>query len=101
MALAMVAEDAEVNYVLGELFTEKGNELYVHPAEKYLDETEILCFYEVLLRARMRRELIVGYKANSMDKPVLNPTDKLKRCFSREHTQAFIVIAEEFVTDDA
>ena len=36
MALAMVAESPEVNTILAELFTEEGNELYVHPADRYL-----------------------------------------------------------------
>ena len=36
MALAMVAENPEVNTILSELFTPDGNELYVHPASRYL-----------------------------------------------------------------
>ena len=36
MALAMVAENPEVNDILSELFTPDGNELYVHPASRYL-----------------------------------------------------------------
>ena len=36
MALAMVAENPEVNDILSELFTPDGNELYVHPASRSL-----------------------------------------------------------------
>lgn len=36
MALAMVAENPDVNDILSELFTPDGNELYVHPASRYL-----------------------------------------------------------------
>ena len=36
MALAMVAENPEVNDILSELFTPDGNELYVHPSSRYL-----------------------------------------------------------------
>lgn len=44
MALAMVAENPEVNDILSELFTPDGNELYVHPASRYLRcATLVLC----------------------------------------------------------
>lgn len=36
MTLAMVSESREVNTILKELFTPEGNELYVHPASRYL-----------------------------------------------------------------
>ena len=36
MALAMVAESPAVNVILAELFTVDGNELYIHPAGRYL-----------------------------------------------------------------
>ena len=36
MTLAMVSESREVNTILKELFTPEGNELYVHPAARYL-----------------------------------------------------------------
>lgn len=40
MALAMVAESADVNHVLQELFSEYGSEFYLRPAEKYLASGE-------------------------------------------------------------
>ncbi len=36
MTLAMVSESREVNTILKELFAPEGNELYVHPAARYL-----------------------------------------------------------------
>lgn len=36
MALSMVAESADVNHVLQELFSEEGAEFYLRPAEKYI-----------------------------------------------------------------
>ena len=36
MTLAMVSESREVNTILKELFNPEGNELYVHPASRYL-----------------------------------------------------------------
>ncbi|GLT56598.1 hypothetical protein SLA2020_296290 [Shorea laevis] len=38
MALAMVAEDRQINDVLEELFAEEGNELQIRQADLYLDE---------------------------------------------------------------
>lgn len=38
MALAMVSESADVNVVLGELFSENGNELYCMPVHKYMQQ---------------------------------------------------------------
>ncbi|KFK26629.1 hypothetical protein AALP_AA8G273500 [Arabis alpina] len=40
MALAMVAEDKQINRVLKELFAEKGNELCIRPAEFYIYDQE-------------------------------------------------------------
>uniref|UniRef100_A0A453MGS1 RCK N-terminal domain-containing protein n=1 Tax=Aegilops tauschii subsp. strangulata TaxID=200361 RepID=A0A453MGS1_AEGTS len=51
MALAMVAEDRQINYVLEELFAEQGNELQIRQSDLYLREDEELNFFEVMLRA--------------------------------------------------
>ena len=44
MTLAMVSESREVNTILKELFTPEGNELYVHPASRYLRSGTSLAF---------------------------------------------------------
>ncbi|CAI5968177.1 unnamed protein product, partial [Closterium sp. NIES-65] len=79
MALAMVAEDREVNRVLEELFSEEGNEMYIRPAELYLTDGEELSFFEVAVRARQRMEIIIGYRLFTEDEAVLNPPDKAER----------------------
>ncbi|KAB5512684.1 hypothetical protein DKX38_029712 [Salix brachista] len=66
MALAMVAEDQQINDVLEELFAEVGNELQIRQADLYLSEGEELSFYEVLLRARQRREIVIGVTVQLM-----------------------------------
>ncbi|KAI5066987.1 hypothetical protein GOP47_0017515 [Adiantum capillus-veneris] len=76
MALAMVAEDKQINRVLEELFAEEGNELYIRPAEFYLYDQEVLSFFEIMIRARQREEIVIGYRKASADQAVINPPDK-------------------------
>ncbi|KAJ6696733.1 hypothetical protein OIU85_003115 [Salix viminalis] len=94
MALAMVAEDQQINDVLEELFAEEGNELQIRQADLYLSEGEELSFYEVLLRARQRREIVIGYRAANAERAVINPPAKTeRRRWSLK--DAFVVIAEK------
>ncbi|XP_057816325.2 probable ion channel POLLUX [Cryptomeria japonica] len=76
MALAMVAEDKQINRVLEELFAEEGNELYIRPAEFYIYDQEELNFYEIMLRGRQRKEVVIGYRLASAERAVINPPDK-------------------------
>ncbi|KAJ6761995.1 ION CHANNEL CASTOR-RELATED [Salix koriyanagi] len=94
MALAMVAEDQQINDVLEELFAEEGNELHIRQADLYLSEGEELGFYEVLLRARQRREIVIGYRAANAERAVINPPAKnARRRWSLK--DAFVVISEK------
>ncbi|XP_028053113.1 ion channel CASTOR-like isoform X3 [Camellia sinensis] len=94
MALAMVAEDRQINDVLEELFAEEGNEMHIRRADLYLQDGEELSFYEVLLRARQRREIVIGYRLANAEKAVINPPGKNeKRRWSLE--DVFVVIAEK------
>ncbi|XP_020548401.1 ion channel CASTOR isoform X1 [Sesamum indicum] len=94
MALAMVAEDRQINDVLEELFAEEGNELHIRGADLYLHEGEELSFYEILLRARQRREIVIGYRLADTEKAVINPSAKNER---RKWSlkDVFVVIAEK------
>ncbi|KAH9298237.1 hypothetical protein KI387_029919 [Taxus chinensis] len=76
MALAMVAEDKQINRVLEELFAEEGNELYIRPAEFYIYDQEELNFYEIMLRGQQRKEIVIGYRLASAERAVINPPDK-------------------------
>ncbi|XP_011037374.1 PREDICTED: ion channel CASTOR-like [Populus euphratica] len=94
MALAMVAEDQQINDVLKELFAEEGNELQIRQADLYLFEGEELSFYEVLLRARQRREIVIGYRVSNAERAVINPPAKSeRRRWSLK--DVFVVIAEK------
>ncbi|XP_058215030.1 ion channel DMI1-like isoform X2 [Rhododendron vialii] len=76
MALAMVAEDKQINRVLEELFAEEGNEMCIKPAEFYLYDQEELCFYDVMLRGRQRQEIVIGYRLPSAECAIINPENK-------------------------
>ncbi|XAR64568.1 hypothetical protein NMG60_11008300 [Bertholletia excelsa] len=94
MALAMVAEDRQINDVLEELFAEEGNEMHIRPADLYIHDGEELSFYEILLRARQRREIVIGYRVADAEKAVMNPTGKNeKQQWSVK--DVFVVIAEK------
>ncbi|CAH1441277.1 unnamed protein product [Lactuca virosa] len=94
MALAMVAEDRQINDVLEELFAEEGNEMHIRQADLYIKEGEELSFYEILLRARQRREIVIGYRLGNVEKAVINPPGKMeKRRWSLK--DVFVVIAEK------
>ncbi|KAG0472182.1 hypothetical protein HPP92_016728 [Vanilla planifolia] len=79
MALAMVAEDKQINRVLEELFAEEGNELCIRPAEYYLYEQEELCFFEIMVRGRERQEIVIGYRLANAERAVINPPHKIER----------------------
>ncbi|CAD5189494.1 unnamed protein product [Musa acuminata subsp. malaccensis] len=76
MALAMVAEDKQINRVLEELFAEEGNEMCIKSAEYYLYEQEELCFYDIMVRARQRKEIVIGYRLANTDQAIINPENK-------------------------
>ncbi|RAL39544.1 unnamed protein product [Cuscuta campestris] len=76
MALAMVAEDKQINRVLEELFAEEGNELCIKPAEFYLYDKEEICFFDIMVRGRQRREVVIGYRLSATERAVINPSNK-------------------------
>eukprot|EP00246_Nothoceros_aenigmaticus_P008992 TRINITY_DN2426_c0_g1_i2.p1 TRINITY_DN2426_c0_g1~~TRINITY_DN2426_c0_g1_i2.p1 ORF type:complete len:159 (-),score=36.27 TRINITY_DN2426_c0_g1_i2:472-948(-) len=94
MALAMVAEDKQINRVLEELFAEEGNEMYIRTAEVYLYDQEELSFYDVMIRARQRQEIVIGYRKASSEKAIINPSDKATRV-KWSVSDVFVVLAEE------
>ncbi|KAM1282140.1 hypothetical protein ACFX2I_022654 [Malus domestica] len=94
MALAMVAEDRQINDVLEELFAEEGNELQIRQADLYLREGEELSFYEIMLRARQRREVMIGYRMEKAERAAINPPAKSERR-RWSGKDVFVVIAEK------
>jgi len=92
--LAMVAEDRQINDVLEELFAEQGNEMQIRPSDLYLRDEEELNFFEVILRARQRKEIVIGYRREGAERAIINPTDKVsRRRWSPK--DVFVVISEK------
>lgn len=129
MALAMVAEDKQINRVLEELFAEEvifyhplqdhivffctpllnficieirltivpfmqGNEMCIKPAEFYLFDQEELSFYDIMIRARQRREMVIGYRLANTERAVINPSDK-SEARKWSHDDVFVIIASD------
>ncbi|GFY90735.1 hypothetical protein Acr_07g0009320 [Actinidia rufa] len=93
MALAMVAEDKQINRVLEELFAEEGNEMCIKPAEFYLYDQEELCFYDIMIRGRQRQEIVIGYRLANAERAVINPEHKTEpRKWSLD--DVFVVISQ-------
>ncbi|XP_052205078.1 probable ion channel SYM8 isoform X2 [Diospyros lotus] len=93
MALAMVAEDKQINRVLEELFSEEGNEMCIKPAEFYLYDQEELCFYDIMIRGRQRLEIVIGYRLANAERAIINPEHKLEpRKWSLD--DVFVVISQ-------
>ncbi|KAM3334042.1 hypothetical protein ACQJBY_028856 [Aegilops geniculata] len=93
MALAMVAEDKQINRVLEELFAEEGNEMCIRSAEFYLYEQEELSFLDIMVRARERDEIVIGYRLANTDEAIINPEHKLEiKKWSLD--DVFVVIAK-------
>ena len=72
----------------------QGNEMHIRQADLYLREGEELSFYEILLRARRRREIVIGYRFANAERAVINPPAKSeRRRWSLK--DVFVVIAEK------
>lgn len=54
---------------------------------------ENLNFYEMMLRGRDKREVVIGYKNFDMSKPAVNPKNKSARILNVDDTAAFVVLA--------
>jgi len=84
-AIAQVAECRDLNAVLGELLSARGNEPHIVPITQYLDPEnpkENPCsFWDVCRLARLRNEVAIGYRPEEVEwadssKTILNPANK-------------------------
>ncbi|KAK4595447.1 hypothetical protein RGQ29_013774 [Quercus rubra] len=57
----------------------QGNEMHIRQADLYLCEGEELSFYEILLQARQRKEIVIGYRFANAERAVINPPAKSER----------------------
>jgi len=90
--LVQVAEQQGLAAVWADLMDAHGNEIYLKDVRHYVGPAEQLSFWELSDRARMRREVALGYR--SQGRQVINPKDKAAPLTLGEGDLA-IVIAEE------
>jgi len=68
--------------------------MHIRKADLYLCEGEELNFYEIMLRARQRREIVIGYRLANAERAVINPPVKTdRRKWSLK--DVFVVITEK------
>lgn len=72
----------------------QGNEMHIRKANLYLRESDKLSFYEIMLRARQRREIVIGYRLANAERAVINPPAKSERR-NWSLKDVFVVITEK------
>ena len=73
--MAMVAEEPSVGPLFEQLFAEEGDEIYVRDVRCYCAVGETLSFWELGARARVRGDILIGYKRAGAEL-TLNPPRK-------------------------
>lgn len=70
----------------------QGNEMCIKPSELYLYDQEELSFYDIMLRGRQRREVVIGYRLANAERATINPS--LKSAARKwSHDDVFVVIS--------
>lgn len=68
--------------------------MHIRQADLYVCEGEELSFYEIMLRARQRRDIVIGYRLANAERAVINPPEKndIRKWSLKD---VFVVIAEK------
>lgn len=81
--VAQVSEDKDINAVLKEMLTAEGSETYIRSVSRYIDfkKEHEMSFWDISLRARQYREVVVGFKPENLDFKqashlIVNPPNK-------------------------
>jgi ion channel POLLUX/CASTOR len=62
LMLSQISENPELSMVFQDLFDPEGSEIYLKPAEDYVDSGAALNFYTVVEAARRRNQVAIGYR---------------------------------------
>jgi len=74
MALGQTAKESDIHGLLEVIFSPEGDEMHIKDIRLYAKEGELLTWWEITARARMRSEVALGFlKPDICDKPILNP----------------------------
>jgi voltage-gated potassium channel Kch len=100
LMLSQISENKELTAVFQDLFDPEGSEVYIKPAENYVEPGKPVSFYTVTEAARRRNEIALGYRliaqATQADKAygvVTNPEKSMLVAFSPG--DKIIVVAED------
>jgi ion channel POLLUX/CASTOR len=94
--IVQVTKVPERHAIYEELLTAGGSELYIKPIELYTKEDKILSFKELMVSARNRNEIAIGYtyEENNQFRYAINPPPNM-RDIKNEHIQKALVLAED------
>jgi hypothetical protein len=99
MVLAQVTHEPRLAPILEDFFRSEGSEIYLKAMRIYAELGQPITFEELLLRAKVRNELALGYQVY-VDDPkqrygiVLNPADRKKQIVPKVGDR-LIVLAED------
>jgi voltage-gated potassium channel Kch len=65
LMLSQISENPELSLVFQDLFDPEGSEIYLKPAEEYVNMNTPLNFYTVVEAARQRNQVAIGYRLQS------------------------------------
>mmetsp|Transcript_71038 Transcript_71038/g.196159 ORF Transcript_71038/g.196159 Transcript_71038/m.196159 type:complete len:864 (-) Transcript_71038:64-2655(-) len=90
--IANIAESREVNRILREILSSRGNSLYLKPSTHLADPCEEVTFWELTARARDRKEILLGYQVDDEGTIIVNPLERDKPvCWEG---RSFIIMAK-------
>jgi len=102
LMLAQASENENIGAIFADLLDEQGSEIYMRPADSYLELNHPMTFYTVTEACRRRGEVAIGYVKKSKADPddprnmggvVVNP--KKSETLSYEAGDRIIVLARE------
>jgi voltage-gated potassium channel Kch len=100
LALSQISENRELSAVFDDLFDPEGSELYIRPADLYVEIGKPVNFYTVVQSARAKGEVAIGYRVAAVSHDAarsygvaVNPEKSERITFSSE--DRIIVLAEQ------